>query len=496
MTILLHTRGAALHGVLPMETFGPYLVYEQLGAGGSGIVHRARLSAQGQERDLALKRLLAAGFRERTSSSAVMRDLELATFLLHPNIAQTFQVVRDSEIPYLVREHVDGIDLRKILRYARRSGEIIPLGVVLSLLVELCDALDYAHTFVEANGDPHEICHRDLSPSNLIVANTGDLKVIDFGVARATSRPNPVQQGCIIGKLGYVAPETTFGHHEGPVSDVFSIGVIAYELLTRRPLFSAQTEVETVQRVRAAEAPPPSWGNPACSSTLDAVVAAALRRESYQRTPSAAELRASLEDVAARAGITPSRREVFDWLVGDSSVAWPGAPRSRNTSRQRAAADLARLRPLPLPPPPPEPSLGRARAGSSGRMTSLAHAAALAESGQARGLGGELTSLPSSAEDELMADLAWADAPASWAHRPYCDEATGSANHIAVRDAQRTRSVSKRAALSVVALAIAAVVLAGVFLMRQASAPSSSAATPPTAHSITPPTPPSSAAPP
>ena len=138
-------------------------------------------------------------------------------------------------------ELVPGFDLRKLLRYANRANESIPLAVVLQILGEMCDALEYAHTCLDEQGVPLHIVHRDISPSNIIVAHTGHTKVIDFGIAKANSRQLHTESGQVKGKLGYMSPEAALGMQIGPVSDVFSMGVVAWELVTASPLFSARS---------------------------------------------------------------------------------------------------------------------------------------------------------------------------------------------------------------------------------------------------------------
>jgi eukaryotic-like serine/threonine-protein kinase len=385
------------------EEFGPYVVYERLGLGGMATVHRAKKRGiAGYERGVALKRLLPHIADDLEFIQSFVREAKLASLLTHPNIAQIYEFGRVGAIYYIAMEHVDGIDVRKILRYARRSGETVPLPVVLSILVELCEALEYAHTFVDEEGEHQGIIHRDVSPSNLIVANSGHLKVIDFGIAKASTRQHHTESGRVKGKLGYMSPEAAAGKIYGPASDVFSAGVVAYELLTTHPLFSSKTDYETLLKIHHAEISLPSQLNPACTPALDAVVAAALARVPEERTQSAAEFRFGLEEVANQAGFRLSSREVYDWLAGVDNQAL----RSLSRSQQQRAASTSQLRPLPLPPPPQEPR------GPSGRLTSIAHAAALADQGRAPGLGGGWVELRrSSTDDDLIADLAWGGDP-------------------------------------------------------------------------------------
>ncbi|HEY5934128.1 MAG TPA: protein kinase, partial [Kofleriaceae bacterium] len=238
-----------------------------------------------------------------------------------------------------------------------------PLGVVFSILIELCEALEYAHNFVDDHGTPHGIVHRDVSPSNLLVAHTGHLKVIDFGIAKAESRQLHTESGRVKGKLGYMSPEAAMGTVFGPVSDVFSTGVVAYELLTASPLFSAKTDFETMLRIREAEIEPPSRKNPAVPEELDQIVLAALSRNPETRTQTAGELRSQIEAIAALHGIRVQFREVAEWMTKFAQPA-DGWARTSNRSPIEPATSNQRPRgfgPTPGPGPgsgsiPPLPS--------------------------------------------------------------------------------------------------------------------------------------------
>jgi serine/threonine protein kinase len=389
------------------EEFGPYLVYERLGMGGMATVHRAKKRGiAGFERGVALKRLLPHLAEDQEFIKSFVREAKLASMLVHPNIAQIYEFGRIGSAYYIAMEHVAGIDVRKILRYARRSGEVIPLPVALSIIAELCDALEYAHTYVDELGEHVGIVHRDVSPSNLIISYSGHLKVIDFGIAKATQPRHHTESGRIKGKLGYLSPEAALGKNYGPPSDVFSAGVVAFELLTTHPLFWAKTDYETLLKINHAEVPPPSRINPAVPPDLDKVVLQALQRSASDRTQSAGDLRVGIDRIASRFGFRLSSREVFDWLSGVSSESWATLrPAPRSLSQQQAAASASQLRPLPLPPPP-EPAL-TTRSTSSGRLTSIAAAAAAADAGHVLGFGGGSTPLPRTAEDDLIAELAW-----------------------------------------------------------------------------------------
>ena len=297
------------------EQFGPYELYERLGMGGMATVYRAKKRGpEGFERTVALKRMLQHLAEDSSFVEGFIREAKVASMLAHPNIAQVYDFGRIQGTYYIAMELVAGFDLRRLLRYASRANEPIALPVIFAILGELCDALEYAHTFVDENGQSNRIVHRDISPSNLIISPTGHLKVIDFGIAKASTSHLRTETGMVKGKLGYMAPEVALGMSVGPGADVFSMGVVAWELITASPLFTGRTDFETMRRLREGTVDPPSSLNPLCPPELDQIVLQSIHRDSEQRMPSAGMFRRLLDGIAARYGVPVSARAVQDWI--------------------------------------------------------------------------------------------------------------------------------------------------------------------------------------
>ncbi len=329
------------------DEFGPYELYERLGLGGMATVHRAKKRGiEGFERIVALKRMLSHLAEDGSFVDSFIREAKLASLLQHPNVAQVYDFGRISGVYYIAMELVSGFDLRKLLRYANKANESIPLPVVLSILGELCDALDYAHGFVDEQGTHLQIIHRDISPSNLIIAHTGHLKVIDFGIAKASSRQLHTESGLVKGKVGYMSPEAALGIPLTPTADIFSVGVVAWELVTASPLFSSRTDFETMRRIREADVMPPSQRNPSCPPELDRVILNALERDADRRLPSAAAFRNAIDTIAARAGVQTNARTVAEWCQQYTQPSDSWAHSATSTPGRR----------LPLPPQLPTAS--------------------------------------------------------------------------------------------------------------------------------------------
>src|SRR5687767_13135919 len=281
------------------EQFGPYLVYERLGVGGMATVHRAlEQGGEGFERMVALKRLLPHLAEDASFIKSFVREAKLASILNHVNIVQIYELGRVGTEYFISMEYIDGRDLRRILRHARTATGPPPPHVTVGLMMQLCDALDYAHNKVDEEGHPLGLVHRDISPSNLIVTSGGHVKIIDFGIAKAQSSQLRTATGRVKGKLAYMAPEAASGSRDLDArSDIWACGVILHELLTARPLFASKNEYQTLLKVQKGDILPPSTFNQGCPAELDAVVGRALARDPDDRYGAAAEMREALVGV-------------------------------------------------------------------------------------------------------------------------------------------------------------------------------------------------------
>ena len=280
------------------DRFGPYLVLECLGAGGMATVHRAQISiGAGVVKEIALKRLLPQLADDRMFVEDFIREAKLAAQLDHPNIVHILELGEIEGTYYIAMELVRGASLAALMKRVYATKLSAPVGVVVALLSELCDALAYASAGRGIYGQPLHIVHRDLTPSNLIVTDDGRLKIIDFGVAKALSGKFMTNTGMIKGKLGYMSPEAISGAPLDARTDLFSLGVVAWELLSGRRLFRGVNEYEVIMRIHGGDIPPPSSHNASCPEALDEIVLRALARPRDERWASAAELREALDEL-------------------------------------------------------------------------------------------------------------------------------------------------------------------------------------------------------
>jgi serine/threonine protein kinase len=313
------------------EQFGPYLVYERLGAGGMATVHRAvKTGFEGFQRPVALKRLLSQYAGDQDFVRGFVREARLASRLQHANIAQTYDLGRVDHTYYIAMELVDGYDLRHVLRHIAYSVGPMPVSLVLAVMLQVCDALDYAHNFADETGRPLGIVHRDVSPSNLLVGRDGVVKIIDFGIAKASSATLYTASGVLKGKFSYMAPESLDGHTDSR-SDLFAVGAVIYELLTARPLFKGKTDFDTLDQIKRMQPPPPSKLNPQIPPEVDQVVLTALAKNPVQRWQAAGQLRNALGALADRQGMRASHLDVprwIEWALAQPAQkqAWDEAP--------------------------------------------------------------------------------------------------------------------------------------------------------------------------
>jgi eukaryotic-like serine/threonine-protein kinase len=292
--------------------FGPYLVFEPLGMGGMASVFRAEIDVAGAAYVVALKCLSADLANDKTFVRRFIAEARLGQLLKHPNIARTHEVGCIDHTHFIAFEYVPGFTLLEILRHASEAAAP-PIHVTLRIVSSIARALAYAHDLRDEQNQPIQLIHRDIAPSNVIVADTGVTKLIDFGVAKSSFAHVNTAVGQVIGKLGYVAPEYLRTGKLDARADLYSLGVIAYEMLTAERLFDAET-IDGAEAERAARIPPPSQANRAVPPELDQIVMKALEPRPAARWSTAYELHAALEAFITGFGLGIEDGEVADWV--------------------------------------------------------------------------------------------------------------------------------------------------------------------------------------
>jgi serine/threonine protein kinase len=268
-------------------------------------VHRATVDLGGVTREVALKRLLPHLAEDDRFVEDFIREAKLAAHLRHPNIIQIHDLGRIGNDYFIAMELVRGISLMSLMRLATKRNTLLPISAVLSLMLELTDALDHAHTGTTDAGEPLELVHRDLTPSNLLISDDGHLKIIDFGIAKANRGDLSTDSGVAKGKLGYMALEAMRAEPVDARADLFSAGVVMWELLTGHRLFKPVNDWEPAA-ARELPIEHPSKINPQCPSDLDHVVLRAVAKSRDQRWRSAEEMHRMLAPIGRNFAASPA----------------------------------------------------------------------------------------------------------------------------------------------------------------------------------------------
>ncbi|CAM4473232.1 serine/threonine-protein kinase [Corallococcus exiguus] len=275
--------------------FGKYLLLERVNVGGMAEVFIAKaFGVEGFERILAIKKILPTMAEDDEFITMFIDEARISVQLNHANIVHIHELGKHEETYFIAMEYVAGRDVRTLLERYRRRKEIMPTAQAVFIVSKMCEGLDYAHRKKDARGQDLHIIHRDVSPQNILVSYEGEVKIIDFGIAKAANRSQKTQAGILKGKFGYMSPEQVRGMPIDRRSDIFAVGVLLYEMLTGEKLFVGESDFSTLEKVRNADIPLPREFNPNISAGLEKVVLKALAREPEDRYQWASDLQEDL----------------------------------------------------------------------------------------------------------------------------------------------------------------------------------------------------------
>src|SRR5436190_4013604 len=316
-----------------------------LAAGGMARIYIGRTTGIGSfERHVVLKMILPERAHDETSVQMFLDEARLAASLNHQNVAQVFEVGKDASIHFLAMEYVHGQDLRALLAKAGSTGTRVPLELALTVVAGAAAGLHHAHERRSADGTPMGIVHRDVSPSNIMIGYDGAVKLLDFGIAKATLRSVETQSGIIKGKFAYMAPEQCRGRDVDRRSDVFSLGIILYEVTTQHRCFRADSDFDTMHRIVTGDVVRPTRLVQGYPQALEAIVMKALAVDANQRYQSAGQLLEAVESFAMSSrmslstmGLGRFMRDMFGemsepWLNASMKMAAVVAPKENTIS--------------------------------------------------------------------------------------------------------------------------------------------------------------------
>jgi serine/threonine protein kinase/Tfp pilus assembly protein PilF len=296
------------------KQFGKYQLLDKIAEGGMAELFRAKLTgAQGFEKLIAIKRILPNLSGEENLLSAFIDEAKLAALLHHENIIQIYDFGSMDDQYFIAMEYLFGKDLRAISRTVRKKDQELGLENILYIICRICAGLDYSHNLKDLYGKALSIIHRDINPQNILITYEGQVKIIDFGIAKAASHNTKTRENLIKGKLAYMSPEQANGQAIDHRSDIFSTGIILYELLADRRMFQGET-MHVLSLVREAQYDPPEEVIPNLPPKLNAILRRALAKDPDERFRYAGEMLADIEEFMFELSLRPNARSFAGYM--------------------------------------------------------------------------------------------------------------------------------------------------------------------------------------
>jgi serine/threonine-protein kinase len=293
-----------------------YELVGEIASGGMATVYLARLTGVGGfQRFVAIKRLHPHLAAEEEFVQMFLDEARLAAAIHHPNVVPILEVGASPLGYYLVMEYIEGDTLARLLARAATAATQVPIAIGLRIVLDMLAGLHTAHELRDEHGEPTHLVHRDVSPQNVLVGTDGVGRITDFGVARAASRLSETRVGQLKGKIAYMAPEQAMGAEElDRRADVFSAGIVTWEVLAAKRLFKADNDAATLTRLISDVIPPLTEVSPAVGPALAAAVTKALERDPDKRFGSCAEFADALEEAGAADAQVGTSRDLASYV--------------------------------------------------------------------------------------------------------------------------------------------------------------------------------------
>jgi serine/threonine protein kinase len=320
-----------------------YTILRTLAMGGMAEILLARVL--GPERLVVLKRMHRQLAADREYVQMFLHEARIAMTLRHPNIVEVYEIGEDNDQYYIVMEHLHGHDLRHVLSEMATRQVPMRLGQALAITRGMCHGLDYTHKRTDADGVLLGIVHRDVSPHNVVLTFSGRVKLVDFGIAKASTQSSKTLTGIVKGKVAYMSPEQAMGEPLDHRSDVFCIGILLWEMTTGRRLYRRKSELETLKAVVESDAPRPSQVIPAYPPELERIVMKTLARSRDERWATAGELDEALDEFAKRRRFdlsAASLATLMSTTFREQYTAWQDARRAGSSLGDHLLAEYDR----------------------------------------------------------------------------------------------------------------------------------------------------------
>ncbi|HEX7151909.1 MAG TPA: TonB family protein [Thermoanaerobaculia bacterium] len=348
--------------------FGQYVLIEKIATGGMAEVWKSRMKGvEGFEKVVAIKKILPHLSDNQDFIEMFIDEAKLAAQLNHNNIIHIYDLGKMQGSYYIAMEYIDGHDLKTILRRAQERDQPMTVELALFIASKIAAALDYAHRKRDFEDREMGIVHRDVSPQNVLVSQDGDIKLCDFGIAKAASKASHTQAGALKGKLQYMSPEQAWGRNIDKRSDIFALAAVLFEMLTARKLFTGDSELSILEQVREARVVTPSDINDEVTPEIDRIVLKALHKDPQQRYQTAGELARELDAVLYSFRPTPTSADLAIYMhrIWSPEPVLPAAtepdfeppPPTLSPLRSvEAAKTIAAAAPVPIHLPTPAPA--------------------------------------------------------------------------------------------------------------------------------------------
>ena len=305
-------------GVLrPMRgtRFGKYTLLNRIAVGGMAEIFLARQAGvEGFEKTLCLKRIRPHLSSQPAFVNMFLNEAKLAAQLNHPNIVQIYDLGLVGKSFFIAMEYVSGRDTSRIIPKAEKKGIPFPLVYALKIASSVLEGLYYAHHQTDAYGQPLNIVHRDITPENIVVSFSGNVKILDFGIAKATSQLEQTRAGEIKGKLSYMSPEQCLGQVLDQRSDIFSIGVVLYEWVTGYKLFTGENEMAILKAIVDGKIYPPSYFKEDVPDQVERILLKALEKDREKRYQSAWDMQLDIDTFLGGHEFTPSNIHLSNFI--------------------------------------------------------------------------------------------------------------------------------------------------------------------------------------